>query len=245
MKLLLLSTSTIHGKPYLEYCNELLEEYYKNISNLLFVPFARPSGISHEEYTQKVSDRFSKLNIKTKGLHQYVDKIDVIKDSEAIFIGGGNTFLLLNELYNYNLIHPLREQVLNGKSQYMGTSAGSNIAGLTINTTNDMPIIYPPSFNALGLVNFNLNPHYLDPDINSTHKGETRETRINEFHNLENNNQIVVGLREGSGLLINANNSNLSIKLTGDLDMRVFKKSEKAVELNNSDDLSFLVNKKH
>lgn len=241
MKLLLLSTSTIHGKPYLEYCNELLEDYYKNLSNLLFVPFARPSGISHDEYTAKVKQRFDKLNIQTTGLHSYSDKISAIQDSEAIFIGGGNTFLLLNDLYNYNLINPIREQILNGNSQYMGTSAGSNVAGLTINTTNDMPIIYPPSFNALGLVNFNLNPHYLDPDINSTHKGETRETRINEFHNLEQNNQIVVGLREGSGLLINSNDNKNNIQLTGELKMRVFKKGEKAIEMDNSNDLSFLL----
>src|SRR5690606_24087248 len=143
------------------------------------------------------------------------------------------------DLYNYNLINPIREQILNGNSQYMGTSAGSNVAGLTINTTNDMPIIYPPSFNALGLVNFNLNPHYLDPDINSTHKGETRETRINEFHNLEQNNQIVVGLREGSGLLINTNDNKNNIQLTGELKMRVFKKGEKAIDMDNSNDLSF------
>lgn len=238
MKILLLSTSTIHGKPFLEYCNPLLEEYYSGIKNLLFVPFARPSGISHEEYTKKVSDRFNKLNLKTTGLNEYEDKTSAIKDAEAIFIGGGNTFLLLHDLYKYNLVDLIRNQVLNSEAQYMGTSAGSNIAGLTINTTNDMPIIYPPSFNSLALVKFNLNPHYLDPDPNSTHKGETRETRINEFHTLEQNKQYVVGLREGSGLLI----KDKEIKLTGELKMRLFQKGKEAVEYDNSKDISFLLN---
>lgn len=237
MKLLFLSTSTVHGKPYLEYCNDLLEEYYKNIKNLLFIPFARPSGITCEDYTSKVRERFTKLSIKTSGLNEFEDKIAAIKDSEAIFVGGGNTFLLLNDLYKYNVLQLISGNVKSGKTQYMGTSAGSNIGGLTINTTNDMPIIYPPSFKALALVNFNLNPHYLDPDPNSTHKGETRETRINEFHSLDDNNQIVLGLREGSGLLIENN----KINLTGEHTMRVFEKNKSAYELNKSDDLSFLL----
>jgi dipeptidase E len=237
MKVLLLSTSTVHGKPYLEYCNELLEQYYQNIKNLLFIPFARPCGISCEDYTSKVRERFEKLNIKTTGLNEYEDKTAVVNDSEAIFVGGGNTFLLLNDLYKYKIIQAVRDRVKSGNTQYMGTSAGSNIGGLTINTTNDMPIIYPPSFEALSLVKFNLNPHYLDPDPTSTHKGETRETRINEFHSLENNNQIVLGLREGSGLLIENN----KISLTGEHSMRVFEKNKSAYELNNSDDLSFLL----
>ncbi len=237
MKVLLLSTSTVHGKPYLEYCNELLEQYYQNIKNLLFIPFARPSGISCEDYTSKVRERFDKLNIKTTGLNEYEDKTAVVNESEAIFVGGGNTFLLLNDLYKYKIIQAIRDRVKSGNTQYMGTSAGSNIGGLTINTTNDMPIIYPPSFEALSLVKFNLNPHYLDPDPTSTHKGETRETRINEFHSLDNNNQIVLGLREGSGLLIENN----KISLTGEHSMRVFEKNKSAYELNNSDDLSFLL----
>ena len=242
MKVLLLSTSAVYGKPYLEYCNDLLEEFYSGVANLLFVPFARPSGISHSDYTAKIDERFKKLNIKTRGLHEFDDKFAAINDAEAIFIGGGNTFLLLNELYKFKLIELIRERVLNSGAIYMGTSAGSNVAGLTINTTNDMPIIYPPSFEALGLVNFNLNPHYLDPDPSSTHKGETRETRINEFHSLEQNKQAVVGLREGSGLLIESKvTGDKSISLTGDLKMRVFRQGLEAVEMDNRDDLSFLL----
>jgi dipeptidase E len=241
MKILLLSTSTVHGKPYLEYCNELLESFYINIKELLFVPFAKPSGISEDDYTQKVAERFAMLNIKTTGIHHYDDKKSAIQNSEAIFIGGGNTFLLLNELYKYNLLDLIKSQVLSSGTLYMGTSAGSNVAGLTINTTNDMPIIYPPSFNSIGLVNFNLNPHYLDPDPNSTHKGETRQTRINEFHSIDDNKQIVLGLREGSGLLIEGKNTP-KITLTGDLSMRVFEQNKKPYELTNKDDLSFLIN---
>lgn len=238
MKLLLLSTSTIHGKPYLEYCNELLEQYYSGIKELLFVPYARPSGITHQEYTEKASSRFKKLGIKTVGLHQLKNDKYVLNDFEAVFIGGGSTFLLLHDLYKFNLIEPLREKIQSGQMQYMGTSAGSNIAGMTINTTNDMPIIYPPSFDALSLVPFNLNPHYLDPDPNSKHKGETRETRINEFHNLPQNKQAVVGLREGSGLLLEKE----KITLTGDLPARIFTKNEDATEYSAGSDLSFLLN---
>ena len=124
------------------------------------------------------------------------------KNAEAIFVGGGNTFVLVNQLYKNNLLTTIKEAVENG-TPYLGTSAGSNICGLTMNTTNDMPIIQPPSFKTLGLVPFNINPHYLDPDSNSTHKGETRETRIKEFHAF--NTQPVIGLREGSWLDVRGN----------------------------------------
>lgn len=237
MKLLLLSTSTIYGKPYLEYCDNLLKYFYGGISELLFIPYARPSGISHDEYTEKASKRFKKLGIKTTGLHKLKNDKYVLNDFKAVFIGGGNTFLLLDQLYKFNLIEPLREKIRSGEIQYMGTSAGSNIAGLTINTSNDMPIVYPPSFNSLGLVPFNLNPHYLDPDPNTKHKGETRETRIKEFHSRPNNKQAVVGLREGSGLLL----EDEKITLTGDLSARIFNQGKEAKEYEKGSDLSFLL----
>jgi dipeptidase E len=237
MKLLLLSTSTVYGKPYLEYCTPLLEDYYKGINKLLFVPYARPGGISHDEYTSIAKARFDKLNIETRGLHEFKNDKYVLNDYEAMFVGGGSTFLLLTQLYKFNLIEPIKEKVKNGDIQYMGTSAGSNIVGLTIHTTNDMPIIYPPSFDALGLVPFNLNPHYLDPDPNSKHKGETRETRLKEFHNLPENSQAVVGLREGSGLLV----QDKSIKLTGELSSRIFIQGKKPKEFEQNSDLSFLL----
>jgi len=236
MKVLLLSTSTVYGKPYLEYCTELLKDYFSGIKNLLFVPYARPGGINHEEYTKVASDRFLKLGIETKGMHEFESPQKAVQDAEAMFIGGGNTFLLLNQLYKNDLIYTIRDAVKYGM-QYMGTSAGSNVAGLTINNTNDMPIIYPPSFNSLGLLPFNLNPHYLDPDPNSKHKGETRETRIKEFHKQEQNSQTIVGLREGSGLLLN--NDNLS--LTGNLNARIFEQNNDPYELSTNDDFNFLL----
>ena len=180
--LLLLSTSTVFGTPYLEYCTPLLEEYFSGIKELLFVPYARASGMTHDEYTNIAATRFEKLGIKTTGLHTLDNDYSKIKEFGAMFIGGGNTFLLLHDLYRHQLIDSIQDAVDSGTTKYMGTSAGSNVAGLTIQTTNDMPIIYPPSFNALALVNFNLNPHYLDPNPDSKHMGETRETRIKEFH---------------------------------------------------------------
>ncbi|MDC1067794.1 dipeptidase PepE [Candidatus Kapabacteria bacterium] len=237
MKVLLLSTSTVYGKPYLEYCNNLLEDYYKGIKSLLFVPYARPGGTSHDDYTKVAAARFDKLGIKTRGIHEFKNDKYVLNDFEAMFIGGGNTFLLLKQLYNFNLLDAIKERVVNGKMQYMGTSAGSNIAGMSINTTNDMPIVYPPSFDSLGIVPFNLNPHYLDPDPTSKHKGETRETRIKEFHSREENKQKVVGLREGSGLLI----ENSKVTLTGELPARIFTSSSDPIEYKANSDLSFLM----
>src|SRR5690606_28392361 len=147
-----------------------------------------------------------------------------IKNAEAIFVGGGNTFVLLYQLYKNNLITVLKDTVKKG-IPYLGTSAGSNICGLTIKTTNDMPIVYPPSFNAISLVPFDINPHYLDPDSNSKHMGETRETRIQEFHHF--NTQPVIGLREGSWLHVNNN----SIILKGDLTARILERNKAPYEV--------------
>ena len=139
----------------------------------------------------------------------------------------------LNISYDNNLIECMRDVVTAG-APYLGTSAGSNICGLTINTTNDMPIVYPPSFKALGLLPFNINPHYLDPDPNSTHKGETRETRIKEFHAY--NTSPVIGLREGSWLQVKGN----SIILKGDLPARVFEYNKAPMEVETTTELSYL-----
>ena len=214
--IIIASTSTIYGSGYLEYLLPELTVFFKKASNILFIPYARPSGISHDEYTKKVSEVFTKINKTTKGIHEFENPIEAIKNAQAIFVGGGNTFVLTNQLYKNNIIEALQTAIKNG-TPYLGTSAGSNICGLTIKTTNDMPIVYPPSFNALGVVPFNINPHYLDPDTNSTHMGETRETRIKEFHNY--NTPPVVGLREGSWLQVIDN----SIILKGNLTARIFQ----------------------
>jgi len=194
-KLLLASTSTVYGGTYLSYLRDELSIFFQETNEILFVPYARPSGISHDEYTQIAANFFQQLDKKVVGLHTFVNPKQAIEQAEAIFTGGGNTFVLVNALYQLDIINSLREVVLGG-TPYMGTSAGSNIGGLNIQTTNDMPIVYPPSFEAMGLVPFNINPHYLDPNPDLKHNGETRETRIKEF--LTQNNIKVVGLREGN-----------------------------------------------
>lgn len=232
-KLLIASTSTVHGKGYLEYILPELSDFFKGISEILFIPYARPSGISHDAYTAKVQLGFNNINIRVKGIHEFNNPIDAVNQAKGIFTGGGNTFLLLKQLYDNKVISSLKNVVENG-IPYFGTSAGSNITGLTIQNTNDMPIIYPPSFNALGFIKFNLNPHYLDPDPTSTHMGETRETRINEFHSL---NEIpVLGLREGSWLQVAGN----KVILKGDLNARLFQQNKPPLELPPNTDLSYL-----
>ena len=233
-KLIIASTSTVHGKEYLEYILPELSFFFKGVKEILFIPYARPSGISHEKYTEIANTAFNKIGIKIIGIHEYKNPIEAINNAKGIFTGGGNTFLLVKQLYDTKIIGALKNVVENG-TPYFGTSAGSNITGLTVNNTNDMPIVYPPSFKALGFINFNINPHYLDPDPSSTHMGETRETRINEFHTL--NDIPVLGLREGSWLLVNGSN----VVLKGSLDARLFLKGKQAKELPSETNLNFLM----
>lgn len=233
-KLLIASTSTVHGKGYLEYILPELSELFKGITEILFIPYARPSGLTHEDYTAKVQEAFQKINIKVKGIHEFNNAIDAVNNAKGIFTGGGNTFLLVHELYSNKLMSTLKNVVENG-IPYLGTSAGSNITGLTMQNTNDMPIIYPASYTTLGFIKFNLNCHYLDPDNNSTHMGETRETRINEYHTI--NSTPVLGLREGSWLEVSGN----KVVLKGKLHARLFQPKKQAVELPPETDLSFLM----
>lgn len=232
-QILIASTSTVHGSGYLEYLLDSLKVHFKNANTVLFIPYARPGGISHQDYTEIVRIAFSKINKAVKGIHEFDNPKDAIKSAEAIFTGGGNTFVLVNQLYKNNLMSELRSTIEYG-TPYLGTSAGSNICGLTIGTSNDMPIMYPPNFNTLGLIPFNINPHYLDPEPNSTHMGETRETRIKEFH--EFNSQPVIGLREGSYLEVKGS----KIVLKGPLKARVFEKNKQPYELETMSDLSRL-----
>ena len=231
--LIIASTSTVHGSDYLDYILDQLTEFFKNTNTILFIPYARPSGISHNNYTEKVSEAFAKINKTVKGIHEFENPLEAVKRAEAIFVGGGNTFVLTYQLYKNNLIEVLQTAIKNG-TPYLGTSAGSNICGLTIKTTNDMPIVYPPSFNALAVVPFNINPHYLDPDTGSKHMGETRETRIKEFHSF--NTPPVVGLREGSWLQVTGN----SIILKGPLTARIFEHNKPPYEVKTGAELSSL-----
>ena len=222
--MILASTSTIHGSGYLEYLHPTLEGHLKELETVTFIPFARPNGISYDRYTDAVRNSFAKINIKVIGIHTYKDMKDALLNSEAIFIGGGNTFELLNQLYQQQLLVPLKNTIENG-IPYLGTSAGSNICGLNIKNTNDMPIIYPPSFEALAIIPFNINAHYLDPLKGSKHMGETRETRIKEFHVF--NETPVLGLREGSWISVEGD----KISLKGKHTARLFNKNKEAVEV--------------
>lgn len=225
-KMIIASTSTVYGSGYLEYIIPELISFFKGVDEVLFIPYARPGGISFDEYTEIASKAFSKINTKIKGIHKSNNPVIAVQNAKAIFIGGGNTFVLVNSLYQNNLLSVIKKAVENG-ALYFGTSAGSNVAGISMKTTNDMPIVYPPNFETLGLIPFNLNPHYLDPDFSSKHKGETRETRIKEFHTY--NNIPVLGLREGSWLKVNGD----EIILKGKLTARLFRKNEKPFEIKS------------
>ena len=180
-KLIIASTSTVYGGSYLEYLLPTLVSFFRGVSTIVFIPFARPSGISYDDYTQKTARVFEKIGIQVKGIHEYENSIEAIKNAKGIFTGGGNTFELVNQLYKNNLLPTLLKVIENG-TPYLGTSAGSNICGVSMMNTNDMPVVYPPSFITLGVIPFNINAHYIEPDTSSTHMGETRETRIREFH---------------------------------------------------------------
>lgn len=231
--IIIASTSTIHGSGYLEYIIEDLKMFFKDVETILFIPYARPSGISHDEYTKIAHSAFLKIGKKAKGIHEYQNPVEAIKKADGIFVGGGNTFVLSYQLHKNNLIETLKHTVNNGVP-YLGTSAGSNICGLTVKTTNDMPIVYPPSFNALALVPFNINPHYLDPDTSSHHMGETRATRIKEFHHY--NTPPVVGLREGSWLEVKGE----SIILKGNLTSKIFEYNKTPYEVKPGTELNTL-----
>ncbi|MCC5915805.1 MAG: dipeptidase PepE [Cryomorphaceae bacterium] len=222
-RLLLASTSKIHGQDYMAYLQTELPDFFQGIKTITFIPFARPGGITFDEYTTVAKAGFAGTGIKVMGIHEG-DIAENIENAEAVFTGGGNTFLLVKTLHESGLMQPLRQRILNGMP-YMGSSAGTNLAGISVGTTNDMPIVWPPSLKALEVIDFNINPHYLDPDPNSKHMGETRETRIREFHKF--NTQDVVGLREGSWLRIEGED----IFLKGEHHARCFRQGQKPVEV--------------
>ncbi|MAP79757.1 MAG: dipeptidase PepE [Aequorivita sp.] len=225
-QLIVASTSTVYGGEYLDYLLDEMRELFKNTNEIVFIPFARPGGISHDAYTEKAAEAFAKIGKKVVGLHTFKNPVEALKNAKGAFTGGGNTFVLVSSLYRLELMQPLREAIFNGMP-YLGTSAGSNICGISMQTTNDMPIVYPPSFKTLGVIPFNLNPHYLDPNPASKHMGETRETRIAEFHT--QNTIPVVGLREGSWLSVSGD----EITLKGNLEARVFEQNKTPYEVES------------
>lgn len=229
------STSTLYGQRPLEYLlNELKSVFAeRNIESLLFIPFARPGGITHDQYTTKIQKALSTLNIEVTGIHKADDATKAIENAKAIFTGGGNTFVLVKQLHDRKLMQPLREAIYSG-TFYLGTSAGSNICGLTMQTTNDMPILKPASFKTTGVLGYNINAHYQDPTEGNQHMGETREQRINEFHTY--NSVPVLGLREGSYIRVKGTEEILK----GPHSARVFKAGAEPTEVQPDTDVSFL-----
>jgi dipeptidase E len=221
-RLLLISNSTLHGSGYLDHAEAEIRSFLGDVKRVLFVPFAL---YDRDRYTSTAQQRFEKMGYELWSVHTATAPVKAVNETDAVFIGGGNTFRLLKALYDFDLLEPIRKRVEAGMP-YIGSSAGSNVAAPTIKTTNDMPIVQPPSFDALGLVPFQINPHYLDPDPNSRHMGETREERILQF--LEENDTPVIGLREGAMLRI----ENGETILRGSSGARIFRKGLEPVEVS-------------
>lgn len=235
MNLLLISNSTNAGEAYLEYPKEQIKDFLlkHNVNKVLFIPFAAVT-FSYDEYEAKVQQRFDEFNIKVDSIHHHTDAVKAVEEAQAIVVGGGNTFHLLKNVQELGLVEPIRKKVNNG-TPYIGWSAGSNLSCPTICTTNDMPIVEPPSFEAFNFIPFQINPHYLDAHPQG-HAGETREQRIQEYI-AANPKRYVAGLREGCMFLI----ENGTIRLIGKLSLRVFKQGQEAKEFTSADDLSFLL----
>lgn len=231
MELLLLSSSIKHGTGFLEHAKSAVAELLAGRERLLFVPFAKRD---HDGYTATVQSAVAPLGITVDGIHQADDPVAAVREAQAVFIGGGNTFRLLSTLHRLGLVTALREAVRGG-TPYMGASAGTNMACPSLRTSNDMPIVEPPSFEAIGLVPFQINPHYQDPDPGSTHMGETREQRIEEF--LEDNDVPVLGIREGAWLRVRGERAELG----GSTGARLFTRGAEPRELEPGDDATFLM----
>jgi dipeptidase E len=219
-RVLLISNSTLYGSGYLDHAEKEIRRFLHGVRNVLFVPFALYDRDAYAAIAQK---RFERMGYTLDSIHTAGDPQQAVINAEAIFVGGGNTFRLLKAFYDADVLKPIRQRVEEGMP-YVGSSAGSNVAGPTIKTTKDMPIVQPPSFDALGLVPFQISPHFLDPDSNSTHMGETQEERILQF--LEENDTPVAGLREGA--MVWAQNDSYILK--GSSGARIFRKGVEPVE---------------
>lgn len=231
IRLLLVSNSTLYGSGYLDHVEAAIKDFLGNVARTVFIPFAVHD---RRTYTEKAEERFRRMGFELRSVHDVSNMRRAIDETEAIFVGGGNTFRLLMGLYHFNLLPPIRERVAAG-TPYIGSSAGSIVACPTLKTTKDMPVVQPPSFEALGLIPFQISPHYLDPDPSSTHMGETQEERIMQF--LEENREAVVGLREGSVLRVQQG----EVTLKGPHTARVFRSHEKPCEVAPGSSLTELL----
>jgi dipeptidase E len=232
MRLLLLSGSRTPGQPFLHHALDAIAWLLGPRRRLLVVPFALAD---HERYTRQVTGSLAPLGVQVTGAHEIPGPRRLLRQAEAVFVGGGNTFRLLRDLRRTGLLDPIREAVRAGRP-YLGSSAGTNLACPTVRTTNDMPIVEPQSLAALGLVPFQINPHFLDPDPTSTHQGETREERITQF--LEENDVPVLGLREGTWLTCADHHLLLGGAATG---ARLFTRGRHPGEVKTGSDLSHLL----
>lgn len=228
-KLLLISNSISQNCGFLDHCEDVIKSFLSNIKTILYVPYAM-KNIGY--YATSAKARFKKMGIILSSIHEFHDPFNPIQGAQAIFVGGGNTFRLLKNLYDRDLLDEIRRRVMNGMP-YIGVSAGSNLACPTIKTTNDMPIVETHTLSALNLILFQINPHFIDGTLIPNHKGETREQRIKEFH--EENDTPVVGLREGSWLLIENDN----IELGGLTGAKVFLKGKKPKDFSPGESLDF------
>ena len=219
-RVLLISNSTLYGSGYLDHAENEIRSFLGNVKSVLFVPFAL---YDRDAYASTARERFQKMGCGLESIHTAPDAQHAVNNAEAVFIGGGNTFRLLKALYDMDVLQTIWRRVSEGMP-YIGSSAGANVAGPTIKTTKDMPIVQPPSFDALGLVPFQISPHFLDPDPNSTHMGETQEERIVQF--LEENDTPVAGLREGA--IVRAENGSHMLK--GSSGARIFRRGHDPVE---------------
>jgi dipeptidase E len=231
-RVLLISNSTLFGSGYLDHAEDEIRDFLGDVKRVLFVPFALHD---RDTYATSARERFARMGYDVTSLHNADNPVQAVAETEAIFVGGGNTFRLLKTLYDLNLLDPIRQRVTQGLP-YIGSSAGSNIAGPTIKTTNDMPIVQPPSFDALGFVSFQINPHYLDPDPDSKHMGETREKRLIEF--LEENDTPVVAIREGAMLRV----ENGRTTLKGSSGARIFRRGLDPIEMLPVAELDHILN---
>ena len=230
-RILLISNSTVYGRGYLDHVEEEIKTFLGGAKTVLFFPFAL---YDRDDYAAKAKTRFAEMDYSVESAHTTDNLQKAIEQTDAIFIGGGNTFRLLKALQDLELLEPIRLKVKSG-APYIGSSAGSNVAGPTIKTTKDMPIVQPRSFDSLGLVPFQISPHYLDPDPHSTHMGETQEERILQF--LEENETPVVGIREEAWLWI----ENGAVILKGDTGARIFRRGHAPVEVRPGTEISGLV----
>lgn len=224
--LILASTSTLYGQKYLEYLFDDLKEFFKGVDEILFIPFARPGAISFDHYTRHVAQNFAKISIKVKGIHQFKDQRKALKNAQGIFTGGGNTFVLVKELYDQDLMSILKESIEKG-TPYLGCSAGSNIAGISMHTTNDMPIVMPASFETTAVVPFNINAHYLDPIEGLKHNGESRIDRIAEFQHFHK--IPVIGIPEGDYIRVIGD----KYQLIGPYKVKLFMPDQEPINTNN------------